>query len=371
MESSRPKRKNAGSKIKTLIEKEKLKKEKIETLEVVQDVDEADEADEDFHFLGNTGEISDSDIPDSDFIETDSETEAASIEAMERIERLLAEQEKDFADKKKNRKKMIVPRFADLKKPKQAISNTSTKAFKQNNKSIIQPRSTLSLRENSIQSTKLSHLLHKQREEEKQMLIERRKSEKLSENLPNEPKLTQEMILEEAKITESQNINLLKEMITQQELVLKSKLNSMKFKKPELQFPVISSKSYISTRTEPSSSTDDVMNINSNIKSAKTQLSIKFNSEAQLKEFDISSNPILGCLKPSIVAKEKIPFICPVTGRPARYIHPKTGIPYANVYAYKVIEKLVSGCFAYNLDSETWIPNPSIDPSTKLDQPNL
>lgn len=48
--------------------------------------------------------------------------------------------------------------------------------------------------------------------------------------------------------------------------------------------------------------------------------------------------------------------MCPITGLPARYKCPRTGIPYANIAAYRVIQHIMetgkNGVFGYRWSAE-------------------
>ncbi|OLY81254.1 hypothetical protein AYI68_g4015 [Smittium mucronatum] len=53
----------------------------------------------------------------------------------------------------------------------------------------------------------------------------------------------------------------------------------------------------------------------------------------------------------------KRPKVCPISGKPARYIHPRTGIPYHDLESYKIIEKMVANQYSFDPDNLTWISN--------------
>ncbi|KAJ1966039.1 hypothetical protein GGI12_000357 [Dipsacomyces acuminosporus] len=48
------------------------------------------------------------------------------------------------------------------------------------------------------------------------------------------------------------------------------------------------------------------------------------------------------------------PTTCPVTGLPAKYMHPRAKVPYANVRAYRILEELIRGEHALYYDIGIW-----------------
>jgi vacuolar protein sorting-associated protein 72 len=42
--------------------------------------------------------------------------------------------------------------------------------------------------------------------------------------------------------------------------------------------------------------------------------------------------------------------VCVITGLPAKYRDPKTGLPYANTRAFSMLRRLTSGTFPWNQD---------------------
>ncbi|OLY81875.1 hypothetical protein AYI68_g4016 [Smittium mucronatum] len=101
-----------SNRISKLIEKELTKNGSIE-------LQESEEEDLEFNFEADQEKYQgDLDFTDSDFEETDSETEAASLKAISEIESLILKREK--RKEKKRQKKLIIPSFAKTKAPTKA-----------------------------------------------------------------------------------------------------------------------------------------------------------------------------------------------------------------------------------------------------------
>ncbi|PVU94790.1 hypothetical protein BB561_002256 [Smittium simulii] len=322
MDYKRPKRQNAGANINKLIQKEILKKG--ETAFQNSDSNE----DNDFRYTSCIDSSQDS--LDSDFEDTDSDVEAASLAAMDQIEKIL--EEKLRIHTRKKRKKLIIPKFANFG------ASTPLKSLRKNIKPSKNPLSCenqikRSLREKSLLNTENSYLLFNQRMNIKKSATENNLT--LSQ-YENDTELTQEMILIEAKATELENTEQLRQIIQDQEALLQSKLKSMKFNKPQLIYPILQTKSsLLKTLKEPNSA-------------LISEYNVLFDDASQLQNYTFdkwhNQEPVYR------------PKMCPITGKPARYIHPKTGIPYANLEAFKALEKLCANKFAFQPDSGIWIP---------------
>ncbi|PVU90607.1 hypothetical protein BB559_004550 [Furculomyces boomerangus] len=246
MNMDRPKRQNAGARqpisisFSNLIEKEISKKGE----------NAFAESDNDNEYSSVEMESRESDSLDSDFEETDTEAEEASSVLMKDIEMLLLKEEKR---KRKKAKKIIVPTFASYRPSEKQQRHREHK--KKTLSHAVPFRS--SLRTNSIQNSLVSVSLQQQRS----FLKESNKPHKEDiQTTPIEPELTQEQLLEEAKITEVENLKSLKTMIEQQEEMLKTRLNAMKFKKHIIEKPMYSFKSttqVIKENVEVSESVED------------------------------------------------------------------------------------------------------------------
>ncbi|KAI9499399.1 YL1 nuclear protein-domain-containing protein [Zychaea mexicana] len=53
------------------------------------------------------------------------------------------------------------------------------------------------------------------------------------------------------------------------------------------------------------------------------------------------------------------PTMCPITGLPARYLDPKTMVPYANLEAYKTIQKTLHNKAVWSSDYKVYVGEPS------------
>ncbi|OMJ26217.1 hypothetical protein AYI69_g4052 [Smittium culicis] len=305
------------------------------------------------------------DSTDSDFEETDSETEAASLKAISEIELLILKRQERL--------------------PKRG-----------------------SLRENAIQSTIQSAELQKRKEIIKQESMLRRVKHKIDDS---ESELTQEQLLEEAKKTEKENTESLIQMVLEQEQILNAKINSFKFKKPALQFPIFQCRSfseeigyqeYDKSQNVPKSLSNvdsklviDITDLQKPNINCDSEIELKLESEPQFPktQTNTGSFQILADLKPEIATaldnsntypnKKRVskfelniledenvefiankwvgstplkrPTVCPITGKKAKYIHPKTGIPFHDVFSYRALEKLSSNGYAFDGNSLAWV----------------
>ena len=59
------------------------------------------------------------------------------------------------------------------------------------------------------------------------------------------------------------------------------------------------------------------------------------------------------------LAEPPHPPICAITGHPARYKDPKTGLPYYNGYAYREIQRISKGDYKWSSLVGAWVGNGS------------
>lgn len=52
---------------------------------------------------------------------------------------------------------------------------------------------------------------------------------------------------------------------------------------------------------------------------------------------------------------DRRPVVCPFTGMPAKYRHPQTLIPYANIEGYRQIEALLNHRYLWDADASVWL----------------
>ncbi|KAJ2839716.1 Vacuolar protein sorting-associated protein 72, partial [Coemansia erecta] len=148
--------------------------------------------------------------------------------------------------------------------------------------------------------------------------------------------LTQEQLLEEAKQTEIENLEKLQ---TYQEIEAEDKRQQRRMasrKTPLIIRPVAHFRSF-----------SEKINVNDK----QSEVSRVVRTEYALEKLDDSNYPLNPWKHKVSVYPLKI---CPVTGLPARYFHPKARVPYANARAYRVLEDMVLGEHAFFYDIGAW-----------------
>ncbi|KAJ2313374.1 Vacuolar protein sorting-associated protein 72 [Coemansia sp. RSA 2702] len=323
----RSRRQNAGNKMRVMIEEERAK---------IESGDAAlSEEDEDF---ARKDEVED--VVDSDFEETDSEAERAAEEASKVIEEM-AEKIERRRQRKLARKQRIVPQFAgSRRKPTDTSSQKSAvRAHKKEKPQSVLPTAAehrtkplelavrVSSRTSAVRKAQESEALEQEREE--LAAIKRRR--KKSKHVADEPVLTQAQLLEEAKKTEIENLEKLKEFQSQ-EAEEKQRQRQLAARKDPLMIRPVA---HWESRTVPDPS------------DGSARLETKY-ALAHLDDERYPLNPWVGS------AAVMPPKICPVTGLPARYFHPRAKVPYSNARAYRILEDLVNGKHAYIYDADVW-----------------
>ncbi|KAJ2810977.1 Vacuolar protein sorting-associated protein 72 [Coemansia furcata] len=344
LSAKRARRENAGSKMHRMIEEERAK---IERGEVAASDDDADV---DF---ANKADVED--IVDSDFAETDSEAEQAADDASKEIEAMVERVER--RRQRKAAKKHIVPRFAGAKqrtstKPKptaagkdersvsvaSGISDGDGSAAGQRKLRPPEFAVRVSSRKLAMRKAQESEAL----EVERNFLAEAKRGRRKHGHVHNTLELTQEQLLEEAKQTEISNVEKLKDFQEQEAEEKRQQRILGARKAPLLVHPIAHWKSTL--RHNDSAITDAV--------SGHEHLPVGApRIEYALDLLDDDRYPLNPWTKRISLLPPKI---CPVTGLPARYFHPRARVPYANLQAYRVLEELVRGEHAYFCDIGAW-----------------
>ncbi|KAJ2662870.1 Vacuolar protein sorting-associated protein 72 [Coemansia sp. RSA 1199] len=330
LSSGRRRRQNAGNKMLVMIQEERAK---IESGEAV-----LSDEDEDFARKDDV-----EDIVDSDFEETDSEAEQTTEAATKEAEDML-EKAKRRKLRKMARKHRVVPQFASSKRktadsrkcaiPAQTTDSTeSAIPVAENQTKLPEFAVRFSSRASAVRKAQESEALEQEREE---LAAIKRKRRKGKRNV-DEPELTQEQLLEEAKQTEIENIEKLKEFQTM-EAEEKQRQRRMAARKEPLMIRPIA---HWESRTVPIPADPD----------AGSTTEFRSESIYALKHLDKTHYP----LNPWVSNRPVMPpKICPVTGLPARYFHPRAKVPYSNARAYHILEELVNGQHAYFYDADVW-----------------
>ncbi|KAJ2013965.1 Vacuolar protein sorting-associated protein 72 [Coemansia sp. S610] len=308
LSAKRARRDNAGSKMHRMIEEErgKIERGEVAASDDDGDVDFANKADME-------------DIVDSDFAETDSEAEQAADEASKEIEAMVERVER--RRQRKAAKKHIVPRFAGSK---QRATAKSTGEKGEVRRRVRQPDHAVrvSSRKLAVRKALESEAL----EVERNFMAEAKRGRR-KRGHGEAAELTQEQLLEEAKLTEIGNVEKLRDFQEQEaeEKRLQRVLGARKA--PLLVRPVVHWKSMLREG-------DRV---------PRTVFALDSLDEDRYP-LDPWSRRV--ALVP--------PGMCPVTGLPGKYFHPRARVPYANARAYRVLEELVRGEHAYFCDIDAW-----------------
>ncbi|KAJ1669187.1 hypothetical protein GGF44_003675 [Coemansia sp. RSA 1694] len=337
LSAKRVRRENAGSKMHRMIEEERAK---IERGEVAASDD--DDADVDF---ANKADVED--IVDSDFAETDSEAEQAADDVSKEIEAMVDRVER--RRQRKAAKKHIVPRFAGAKQRKLTKSKIAvgmsrkpgTVAGGISDDDSAASRRKSRLPELAVRVSSRTLAVRKAQESEaleveRSFLAEVKRGRRKHSRADDEPELTQEQLLEEAKQTEISNVEKLKDFQEQEAEEKRQQRILGARKAPLIIHPVAHWKSTLR-------SDDRAANAAASVGELRT--------EYALESLDDARYPLNPWTRRISVLPPKV---CAVTGLPARYFHPRARVPYANLQAYRVLEELVRGEHAYFCDIGAW-----------------
>ncbi|KAJ2747569.1 Vacuolar protein sorting-associated protein 72 [Coemansia sp. BCRC 34301] len=325
LSAKRERRENAGSKMHRMIEEERAK---VERGEVVASDDE--DADADF---ANKADVED--IVDSDFAETDSEAEQAADDASKEIEAMVDRVER--RRQRKAAKKHIVPRFAGARqraptKPKTSGISDDGSAADLRKSRLPEHAVRVSRRTLAVRKAQESEAL----EVERNFLAEAKRGRRKRSRTDDEPELTQEQLLEEAKLTEISNVEKLKDFQEQEAEEKRQQRILGTRKAPLIIHPVAHWKSTLCSNDEVADAA---------VSASEPRM------EYSVDSVDDDRYPLNPWARWISVLPPKI---CPVTGLPARYFHPRARVPYANLQAYRVLEELVRGEHAYFCDIGAW-----------------
>lgn len=301
LSSGRERRSNAGNRMAAMIQQEQAK---IASGDLSSSDEEQDQT-IDAEALDQLQEV-EGDQVDSDFAETDSETERADQQAADEEQREPERRRR----RRNNNSKVIVPRFAKRRQPKKPH--------------IKKPSQTKpSGPTESLRASSRTSAMQKA-EETRAILSEREVLADLKKHTRKRPRqrahLTQEQLLEEAKQTERENLRRLRDFQHQEAVQQRRRQRETASRGPLMIPPVAHWKST----------------------TQQTGNSRRIKTVYRVEELD------RGCV--AVVP----PRVCAVTGLPARYMHPRARVPFADVRAYGVLEKLVQGEYAYYGDLGAW-----------------
>eukprot|EP00092_Neocalanus_flemingeri_P017970 GFUD01019446.1.p1 GENE.GFUD01019446.1~~GFUD01019446.1.p1 ORF type:complete len:681 (-),score=224.23 GFUD01019446.1:108-2150(-) len=322
MAAKRSRRDNAGAKMSGLLDKE----EEDDFYKTTYGGFSEEGDDRDFNYNSPN---EDEDEVDSDFsideneeVKSDPEDDESNRKKAKRSDGVQTKAYKEPSKKKDNKSKQKVSK----PKPKPPVRMSSPEYGRR-----------LTTRASTALKTSETIKILKQRDAES-----RRKKLKLKKKQKVERKLTQEEILEEAKVTEKFNLESLKKY---EEMELEAKRRATRsgdrtVKGPAIRYhsvtmPIIQEvkeEEYIKTETSEDSKDDDDDNkpgdTKKEVHGKQERTFISFTDADTMKK----SFPRGGYRVPSSK-------ICPVTRLPAKYFDPVTELPYANLQAFKIIRE--------------------------------
>ncbi|RIA81291.1 YL1 nuclear protein [Glomus cerebriforme] len=360
--ATRARRPNAGNRMKELLERE------LEIEEMFEEVAN----DDDFMAIQEEEDIIDSDFDQS------TEDEEEDEEAAEK--QLLAEEK---IEKKKKAKKVTLTPLAPFlrtrskskstEKPKaipgKEVKNGSIKERKKKQPSQVPLLSGTrsSSRTHTVQSKQM--LAEKLREYEARKALIPKK-----EKIPEKPK-TQEELLAQAKITEEKNLASLHayEIKEAEKKKTVTKLNKARIhgpfirqisyvcgddkrnkKRPRLITEVPADEDEIDITREIHDANDTNNTNDQDVSSDNLQYTRNTRNIIIFKDFDKKLEAELfqeWKKKPQEIERA----ICPITGEPAKYKDPKSGVPYANMEAYKRLQQILRHEYLWSSEKGTFV----------------
>ncbi len=229
----------------------------------------------------------------------------------------------DEEDRPKKRKKTVVKTFKTPKSKVDAIpkeaSSKKIKVTKSKASPVIQEDRKKTFRSSTIQKTEESSLPKTPSSKQK----------KGNSKQPELRRLTQEELLAEAKITAEKNIASLAAFLKLEAEKKKTKIHKVRY-----QGPVVRFHSVTMPLVEEVQNSDNSDPANDQIE-LQTKLETKKCSRNFLVFTDVNNFPRAYFPTEKNLEPEKP--VCVVTGLPAKYKDPLTGLPYANIDAFKVI----------------------------------
>ncbi|KAJ2763195.1 hypothetical protein IWQ56_004885, partial [Coemansia nantahalensis] len=315
----RVRRQNAGNKLASMVAEERAK---IASGEVALSDD-----DDDFARRPDDNEDNDDDLAGSDFEETDSEAERAAADETKDAEAAVERAERR-QQRRAARKRHVVPRFAGAA-PRQPAEAATAAAAAVAPRAHKRKRPALAVRVSSrtLAVRKAQETEERTAEREMKERRRRRRQKQRDGAADSPPALTQQQLLEEAKATEIENLARLREFQAQA-AEDKQRLVATRHA-PLMVRPVAHWRSHaVADAQGPRPATD-----------------------YRIEHLDDARSPLNPWAQRQRPAR---PTTCPVTGLPARYVHPRTLVPYANARAYRILEDLAQGHHALVCDIGVW-----------------
>ncbi|KAJ1651369.1 Vacuolar protein sorting-associated protein 72 [Dispira simplex] len=366
--SSRSRRANAGNRLRELIERELIQQAATTPITAHNlDLGEAgpsrsgtsafldEEDDVDFE-IQNVPETETGDIVDSDFSES---SEEASADEAERIS--WEEAEDDTKGARRRKPQVMMKRLLERRSQSTTLSerrkirkshddspllgmfNIYFMSFFTNNRTTLLARVK---REATRHSTRNASVMKKLETERIVQEFEKRKSRHVKRERHEEEPLTQEMLLAEAQETEKVNTAALQAFRLQE-----TQKKQRKAARRTLTGPVTSFKSTtvpcIAIITNEESKEKSPSETAFNITAMVTKNYMSFTNTKTSAKNVHTWWPFHPAFSPTT--------ICPITGLPARYRDPHTGIPYANTDAFRILQSLGGNKYWYSPQLKAFI----------------
>ncbi|KAI9262096.1 YL1 nuclear protein-domain-containing protein [Sporodiniella umbellata] len=307
--TERKKRPNAGSRMNALLNQE------IE----MEELFEYQESDSDQEFSG-LGLQEEEDKVDSDFDLDSSEGEKEHEEEGKALDKEIAKEEK------KSRKNALPN--TTIKTPRKPAERKKRKK-----EELSENYEERGVRQSFRRNTMLNRILleGQLKEDQKKKAAQPKREKTVSYEM------TQEELIAEALVTEKKNMSSLLEWQKKEE---ERQANAKIKEKKELEKPFVRYHSYIE-RCEESTSGDDEKEKDKSLTEPMGRNLITFMESIEKEDpEDLEFTGLVGDLASWLDKNPKPnkPIACPISGKPAIYKEPRTGVHYADVQSYKKIQ---------------------------------
>ncbi|XP_071552424.1 vacuolar protein sorting-associated protein 72 homolog [Panulirus ornatus] len=334
MAASRERRSNAGSKMSRLLEEEE--EDDFYKTTYGGFIEEADDVD-------YQSEVEQDDEVDSDF-------------SIDENDEPVSDLEDDGKGEKKKRGRLITKAYKEPKPLSRdsTLSKLKEKKYSPRKHAFFDPAALEKKGIRKSTQLKSAETVKRQRERAE---VERRRAMNKRDRTPNFPKLTQEELLEEAKLTEELNLKSLEkyelaELDRKKPKVVRRGFTSSFVRYQSVTMPLIQEVKLPEEFrleepnvevdvTQEQLPMDTVAEVNENNKE-NTALEKQVNNTIEKCERSFVTFSEEGILKrafrrtkPKVIQKN----ICPITRLPARYFDPVTQLPYATLQAFRVLRE--------------------------------
>ncbi|CAF1082412.1 unnamed protein product [Adineta steineri] len=323
--AERERRQTAGNRLKRLLEQQEDPDDEFYGTAYGGFLDE--EEDNDYH-----SEDSEEDVVDSDFDQNDEQQQQAEddSEQTDTTKKRKNEEDSDGDETSKRKRKKVVYQAQSLQqelkaqKKEEQEKTGDSKLTRQQQKKV----NTTNIEAKTLRtSTSVKRVELEKRQKDRQERRSYLKGVASLRNTREVRKLTQEELLEEAKITEEINMESLE---AYQQIELKKKEN--KRNKLIHECPRICSSS-MTILNETNDQWNDILDPSYQLEAIPERYSRTFVSFTHLQTY----NDTFSKLNASNRHRRRL---CPITGMPAQYFDPLTQMPYATLEAYQILRRI-------------------------------